>query len=132
MRERWSGLGEFKKKYLEIIQGLRDRKLKISQAEKAIIKAKAKKADVKSNVIPRQDNVVRLTDENLAALKEMGGILHSLVNRAVEEFIARHREKEANAASERPEEEASESVNTDKESPRPRILTKVGTFWAVH
>jgi ParB-like chromosome segregation protein Spo0J len=80
----------------EILDDLKNRKKTISQAEKEIAKMSKgnKKTEAESPIKENQEAKVRLTDENLVALKELGGNLHSLVNRAVEEFISRFKEKE--------------------------------------
>ncbi|MGB6064763.1 MAG: hypothetical protein WBG50_08130 [Desulfomonilaceae bacterium] len=105
----------------EIIQGLRERKMTISQAEKAIINAKTKKTDAESEVIQNKDNLVSLTDDNLAALKKLGGNRHDLVNTAVAEFVARKLGKKSTETESKPEEKLQEPVmdlgeETDKES----------------
>ena len=96
----------------EIIQALKDRKLKISQAEKAIIKAKTKKTDVESEVIQNKDNMVSLTDENLAGLEKLGGNRHEHVNAAVKGYIARELPKKA----------GSESENSEVDDQKPLLI----------
>lgn len=79
----------------EIMEQLQNRKISIAQAEKRIAE-KAKLDNKTGTKLPAKSSdeaVVRLTDDNLEALRELGGNLHSLVNKAVEEFIVRHREK---------------------------------------
>ncbi len=103
----------------KIIQAIRDGKLKISQAVNAIINAK--KTVVESKAIQDKDNLVALTDDNLAGLKELGGNRHAVVNTAVAEFIARQREIKSTEGPIKPEEKVEEpaidlSQKTDKES----------------
>jgi ParB-like chromosome segregation protein Spo0J len=72
----------------EILEALKNRKMKISQAEQAIAnKEKPKKA--RAQVTQNQEGMVKLTDENLAALKELKGTRHEHVNAAVRQYIAR-------------------------------------------
>jgi len=76
----------------EILEAMKNGKMTIGQADKRIAEKAKAKTTAKSSAKENQDAMVRLTDENLAALKELGGNLHSLVNRAVEQYIKRLRE----------------------------------------
>jgi ParB-like chromosome segregation protein Spo0J len=75
----------------EIIEALKNRKMTISQAAKAIVgkpRTKAKK-EGELTAAPNEDAKVQLTDENLAGLKDLGGNRHSHVNKAVREYLER-------------------------------------------
>jgi ParB-like chromosome segregation protein Spo0J len=105
----------------EILADLKKRKISINQADKLIAsEGKTDKRNVNSSVANDKEAMVRLTDKNLMALKELSGNLHFLVNKAVEEFVARHREQDSTVEIERPEEQTMESVLADADGEPPQ------------
>jgi ParB-like chromosome segregation protein Spo0J len=71
----------------DILEALKNRKMTISQAARAIAK-KGQCNEAKTPVTQNQEGMVQLTDENLAALKELSGTRHEHVNEAVKQYIA--------------------------------------------
>jgi len=73
----------------EILEALRNRKMTISQAEKAL----TKKIGEESRVGEKESFKVHLTAENLAALRQLEGPLNDHVNKAVSGYIRWLRKK---------------------------------------
>jgi hypothetical protein len=81
----------------EILEAVRNNKMSLSKAEKAIADQAKETSDTEPPVPQNEDGMVHLTDENLAGLKELGGNRHSHVNTAVEQYIVREFRKRASS-----------------------------------
>ena len=102
----------------DILEALKNRKMTIAGAEKAIIK-KAKpeadnKTDSKDIETRREPVMVALTEENVAALRELGKTLHFHVNAAVAEYIERLGEAAGLTEERDQDDQVPESLQSDE------------------
>ncbi len=92
----------------EILEALKNRKMTISQAARAIAN-KGQCNEAKAQVTQNQEGMVQLNAENLAAIRELGGTRHEHVNEAVRQYIV-------NRGWENPVEQ--EETESDDQKPR--------------
>lgn len=103
----------------EILEALKNHKMTIGQADKRIAeKAKAKKQTTEeSQAKENKVAMVALSDENLAALEELGGNRYIVVNKAVAEYLARELKKRERSEAESPEVDDQKPGSSDDSEP---------------